>query len=228
MLIHHIETMAVESTRQDTSVGSGGYRPRLLLIAGATGTGKSTASIKIAQREGFQRIVSTDNIREVLRSVDVDESNLALHRSSYSLGETKEPVQDWLDTCQVLEEAILATIAKSRREGFDLVIEGVHIVPSERILRSWTESGGFAMGVVMVVHDENLHQGMFVEREKNTYRKAERYIANLQRIRSIQDGLIERAKIANWPLVDPHRVDDDVERIITLFRRKQADEESTS
>lgn len=228
MLIHHIGTMAVEGTRQDTSLGSGGYRPRLLLIAGATGTGKSTASIKIAQREGFQRIVSTDNIREVLRSVDVDESNLALHRSSYSLGETKEPVQDWLDTCQVLEEAILATIAKSRREGFDLIIEGVHIVPSERILRSWTESGGFAMGVVMVVHDENLHQGMFVEREKNTYRKAERYIANLHRIRSIQDGLIERAKIANWPLVDPHRVDDDVERIITLFRRKQADEESTS
>jgi 2-phosphoglycerate kinase len=228
VLIRHIDVMAVEGMGPNTSLGSGSHRPRLLLIAGATGTGKSTASIKIAQREGFQRIVSTDNIREVLRSVDADESNRALHRSSYSLGETKEPVQDWLDTCQVLEDAILATIAKSRREGFDLVIEGVHIVPSERILRSWTESGGFAMGVVLVVHDENLHQGMFVEREMNTYRKAERYIANLGRIRAIQDGLIERAKIANWPIVDPHRVDDDVERIITLFRRKQAEEESAS
>lgn len=220
--------MAVKVGLSEASAQSNSVRPRLLLLAGATGTGKSTASIKIAEREGFHRIVSTDNIREVLRSVDRDEATSALHRSSYSLGPSREPVQDWLETCQVLEEGIQATIAKSRREGFDLIIEGVHIVPSERILRAWTESGGIAMGVVMVVHDEALHRQMFVDREKNTYRRAERYIANLQRIRAIQEGLIERAKIANWAIVDPHRVEDDVERIVTLFRRKQADEQNES
>ena len=44
-------------------------------------------------------------------------------------------------------------------------------------------------------------------------------MANFERIRAIQDGLIERAKIANWPMVDPTRVDSDVERIFTLLNR---------
>lgn len=200
------------------------HRPRLLLIAGSTGTGKSTVALHIAEREGFKRFVCTDDIREILRTVDSEVDTPELHRSSFSLGQAKEPVQDWLDTCLPLEEGLLAIIAKSRREGIDLIVEGVHIVPSERLLRSWTESGGIAMGVVMVVNDEALHQQMFVQREQHTYRRADRYTANLQRIRTIQDGIIERAKIAQWSIVDPHRVDNDVERIITLFRRKIADE----
>ena len=44
-------------------------------------------------------------------------------------------------------------------------------------------------------------------------------MANFSRIRAIQEGFIERAKIANWPVVDPTRVDNDVERIFTLLNR---------
>jgi 2-phosphoglycerate kinase len=44
-------------------------------------------------------------------------------------------------------------------------------------------------------------------------------LANFKRIRAIQDAFVERAKIANWTLVDPTRVDDDVERIHTLLNR---------
>ena len=39
--------------------------PRLLVIAGATGTGKSTASVQLAAEIGFARLLSTDAVREL-------------------------------------------------------------------------------------------------------------------------------------------------------------------
>ena len=41
--------------------------PRLTIIAGATGTGKSTLAHMVAHELDFSRCVSTDTIREVLR-----------------------------------------------------------------------------------------------------------------------------------------------------------------
>ena len=63
---------------------------------------------------------------------------------------------------------------------------------------------------------------MLKSRDAHSYRRSDRYLANFDRIRSIQDGLIERAKIANWDQVDPTRVDD-VERIVTLLERTVRD-----
>ena len=112
---------------------------------------------------------------------------------------------------------------RARREGIDLIVEGVHIVPSARLLRAWTDDGGVALGVVMMIDDPRDHEGMLKSRDAHSYRRSDRYLASFQRIRSIQDGLIERAKIANWETVDPTRVDDDVERITTLFERAVRD-----
>ena len=80
--------------------------PRLLIIAGATGTGKSTVAMKIGAKSGFARLISTDAIREVLRSADTDKTNLALHRSSFSIGDSNDAVIDWIDTCKAVEKGI--------------------------------------------------------------------------------------------------------------------------
>lgn len=58
--------------------------PRLLVIAGATGVGKSTASVGLASRAGFTRLMSTDAIREIMRVSDPEHLDPALHRSSFS------------------------------------------------------------------------------------------------------------------------------------------------
>jgi 2-phosphoglycerate kinase len=192
--------------------------PRLLLIAGATGVGKSTASVGLAGRLRITRVISSDAIREIMRATSDDDERAALHRSSFSQGESGEAVNDWLSTCQAVEPGLKATINRARREGIDLIVEGVHIVPSARLLRDWTDSGGVALGVVMVVDDPTDHRAMLKSRDAHSYRRSDRYLANFDRIRSIQNGLIERAKIANWDQVDPTRVDD-VERIVTLLER---------
>ncbi len=193
--------------------------PRLLIIAGATGVGKSTAAVGLAQRAGFTRVMSTDAIREIMRVSDHEHQHKALHRSSFSRGSSGEPVLDWNETCLAVEAGVTATLERARREGIDLLIEGVHIVPNARLLKAWEDAGGVALGVVMVVDEERAHQAMLKSRDAHSYRRSDRYLASFPRIRAIQAGLIERAKIANWPMVDPTRVENDVERIFTLLNR---------
>ena len=190
--------LAAESAKTMSQVA-----PRLLILAGATGVGKSTAAREIAAASGFSRILSTDAIREIMRTcIDVDE-DAALHRSSFSRGENGEPVLDWQRTCESVEPGITATIERARREGIDLLIEGVHIVPSDRLLRAWREGGGIAVGLLMQVESEEKHRQMLKSRDAHSYRRADRYLAGFDRIRRIQEGLQERAKIASWPVVDP-------------------------
>ena len=193
--------------------------PRLLILAGATGVGKSTAAVGLAQRAGFTRVMSTDAIREIMRVMDDEQQHEALHRSSFSRGSSGEPVLDWNETCLAVEAGVSATVERARREGIDLLIEGVHIIPNARLLKAWEDAGGVALGVVMVVDEERAHQGMLKSRDAHSYRRSDRYLASFSRIRAIQAGLIERAKIANWPMVDPTRVESDVERIFTLLNR---------
>ncbi len=183
-----------------------GRPPILIIIAGATGVGKSTTAVKVASAHSFARLLSTDAIREIMRVMDSSESP-ALHRSSFSRGESGDAVLDWQDTCKAVETGILATLQRARREGIDLILEGVHIEPSVRLLRSWTEAGGVAIGIVMHVDDENQHISFLKERESHSFRNAERYVSAISRIRSIQDALKEKAKIADWHTLDPTRVD---------------------
>ena len=190
--------LATESAKSMSTVA-----PRLLILAGATGVGKSTAAREIAASSGFSRILSTDAIREIMRTcIDVDEDP-ALHRSSFSRGENGEPVIDWQRTCESVEPGISATIERARREGIDLLIEGVHIVPSDRLLRAWREGGGIAVGLLMQVESEEKHRDMLKSRDAHSYKRADRYLAGFDRIRRIQEGLQERAKIASWSVVDP-------------------------
>ena len=186
--------------------------PILILIAGATGVGKSTTAVKFANEHSFARLLSTDAIREIMR-VQGSEENHALHRSSFSRGEAGDAVLDWQDTCKAVEAGIQATIERARREGIDLILEGVHIEPSSRLLRTWRDSGGIALGIVMHVDDESQHTSFLKQRESHSFRNADRYISSLQRIRAIQDSLKERARIADWNTLDPTVVRDSLDRM---------------
>jgi 2-phosphoglycerate kinase len=189
-----------------------GRPPILVLIAGATGVGKSTTAVKIANEHSFARLLSTDAIREIMRVVDTTDDS-ALHRSSFSRGESGDAVLDWQDTCKAVEAGILATIERARREGIDLILEGVHLEPSSRLLRSWRDSGGIAVGIVMHVEDEAQHTSFLKQRESHSFRNADRYISALPRIRSIQESLKDKARLVDWNTLDPTRVKDSLERV---------------
>ena len=60
-------------------------KPRLLIITGTSGVGKSTLTSKVASSLGFCKVAATDTVREVLRTQFDADQEPALHRSSYAV-----------------------------------------------------------------------------------------------------------------------------------------------
>ena len=174
---------------------------RLLIIAGTSGVGKSTLSARVASSLRFSKIVSTDTIRETLRTQYDPEERPALHRSSFEPAGSGV-IEDWHQTVKVLSEATQAVVLRAAAKSSDLVLEGVHIIPGEAMLEEWRKSGGEACGVVLRVDDEETHENFIKSRERHNRNGVEHYLGNLHRIREIQDCIVRDAENSGWLSID--------------------------
>ena len=58
----------------------------ILLVGGATGTGKSTVATEVAYRLGITRVTSTDFVRQTMRAFFSKEFMPSIHYSSFEAG----------------------------------------------------------------------------------------------------------------------------------------------
>ena len=65
---------------------SGARLPLVLLVGGATGTGKSTVATEVAHRLGITRVTSTDFIRQTIRAFFSETRMPSVHYSSFEAG----------------------------------------------------------------------------------------------------------------------------------------------
>ena len=176
--------------------------PRLLIIVGTSGVGKSTMSAKLASTLNFSKVASTDTVREVLRTQLTSSEKPSLHRSSFeSAGGSV--VEDWGETVEAVSEGVQAVIKRALEKRGDLLLEGVHYFPNKEIIDEWRDAGGIATGVVLYVTSENMHRGMIANREKHNGKQVDHYLGNLDRIREIQENLVVSGSQSEWLLVDP-------------------------
>lgn len=175
--------------------------PRLLIITGTSGVGKSTLASKLASSLDFGKVAATDTIREVLRTQFSPSDRPALHRSSFeSAGGTA--AEDWIETVEAVSEGLQAVIGRALEKGSDLLIEGVHVVPGKMAIDTWREAGGLATGVVLFVEDEGVHEVMIANREKHNGKRVEHYLGNMDRIRSIQEEMLDLGSNSDWVMID--------------------------
>ena len=176
--------------------------PRLLIIVGTSGVGKSTMSARLASELGFSKVASTDTVREALRTQITSSERPALHRSSFeSAGGSA--VEDWGETVEAVSEGVRAVIQRALDKRSDLLLEGVHYLPNKEVISEWRDAGGIATGVVLYVTSENMHRGMIANREKHNGKQVDHYLDNLDRIREIQEDLVVSGSQSEWVLVDP-------------------------
>ena len=181
--------------------------PRLLIIVGTSGVGKSTMSAKLASTLNFSKVASTDTVREVLRTQLTSSEKPSLHRSSFeSAGGSV--VEDWGETVEAVSEGVQAVIQRALEKRGDLLLEGVHYFPNKEIIDEWRDACGIATGVVLYVTSENMHRGMIANREKHNGSQVDHYLGNLDRIREIQENLVVSGSRSEWLLVDPSNESD--------------------
>lgn len=177
-------------------------KPKLILISGCTGTGKSTFGMTVALNQGILKCISTDSVRQVLRSQSEDNSvsPTALHRSSYS-GQG-DPITEWKECCEVLDKSVKSLVMDAMNRGVSLVLEGVHIVPSNDLIDQWRSSGGEAVGCLLVINDAEAHRDLIFKRGEITKKGSEKQQLAFHRIRKIQQEMIDLARANQWIIIE--------------------------
>jgi 2-phosphoglycerate kinase len=106
-------------------------RPLVIVIGGAPGVGKSTFATRLAVRLGITRIVTTDAIREVLRTVVPATVLPELHASTFELTTGPEPggFAQFDRQCDVVTSAMVSVAQRLSTEHRSLIAEGVHLAP---------------------------------------------------------------------------------------------------
>ena len=182
--------------------------PIVLLVGGATGTGKSTVATEAAHRLGITRVTSTDFIRQTIRAFFSADFMPSVHYSSFEArnaavpAETGDPLLDgFLDQTRNVLVGVEAVIARALTEGWSTVLEGVHLVPG---LVPVEIEGALVVHAVLRIEDEDVHRGHFHVRDATTggVRAMEKYLTRLDDIRTIQDYIVGRAEGAGVPVIE--------------------------
>lgn len=194
--------------------------PKLVIIGGCTGTGKSTFGMSVALDQGILKCVSTDTVRAVMRSFIPTNISPPLHRSSYApANDHDDPVESWIETCAVLEASVEELVSDSIRRRQGLVLEGVSIRPGRKLMELWEAGGGVATGCLLTVSKADTHKALLKRRgdfagEGSAQKvKDEQKIASFDRIRKIQDEMVRLARESNWILME-QKLDPDPLEII--------------
>jgi 2-phosphoglycerate kinase len=170
--------------------------PIVILIGGATGTGKSTVATEIAYRLGITRVTSTDFVRQTMRAFFSHEFMPAIHYSSFEAGLAVEDVDDplvagFLEQSRQVLVGVRASIERALQEGWSMVLEGVHLVPG--LLQSALDNT-LASECVLKISDETAHAQHFFTREAGEQRPMSKYLDRFDDIRRLQSYIVGRAE----------------------------------
>jgi 2-phosphoglycerate kinase len=166
--------------------------PLVILVGGATGTGKSTVATEIAYRLGITRVTSTDFIRQTMRAFFTPEAMPAIHHSSF---EGEPLIETFVEQSQTVLVGVRASIERALHEGWSIVLEGVHLVPGLLPL----ELGDAVVGsCILHIDDETAHAQHFFTRD----RPVAKYLDRFAEIRRVQDYLVRQAEQTNTPVIE--------------------------
>jgi 2-phosphoglycerate kinase len=198
--------------------------PLIVLVGGATGTGKSTITTEVAHRLGVTRVTSTDFVRQTMRAFFSRDFMPTVHYSSFEADQavpedeevTDRLVHGFLEQTRNVLVGVNAALDRALTEGHSMALEGVHVVPG---LVPASLEGAIVSQCVIAIEDEEEHARHFYVRDADSdgVRPHQKYLDALPEIRRLQDYLVSRAHDAGVPVVensDRERAVDNVLRLV--------------
>lgn len=181
-------------------------KPNIILIAGTSGSGKSTISSYLASFLRVKCVISTDTIRHVLRSTEKYKHNKALNCSTYEVHKytTTQQTQKYKDQysessivlgyliqSSIIEDYIYEIIKNFVNKEKSIILEGVHITPSlfERIQSLANLENANLSTFLIYIQDVEEHIQRFQQRSKGILNS--KYHNNIDNIREIQSYLVK-------------------------------------
>jgi 2-phosphoglycerate kinase len=175
--------------------------PLVLLLGGATGTGKSTVATEAAHRLGITRLTSTDFIRQTIRAYFPPEEMPSVHVSSFEAGGPEGLEAGFIEQTRRVLVGVEAAIERALTEGWSMVIEGVHLVPG---LVPAEIEGALLVHAVLRVSDVEEHRSHFAVRDSHSggVRPLQKYLDRIDGIRELQELIVVRAEANGVPVLE--------------------------
>jgi len=179
-------------------------KPLVVLIGGATGTGKSTVATEVAYTLGITRLTSTDSVRQTLRAFFSHEFMPTIHHSSFSAGEAVPEADDplvagFLEQSRTVLVGVQASIDRALQEGWSIIFEGVHLVPG---LLPIEPERAVVCPFVLSIEDETEHAQHFFSRNEGSERPLTSYLDHFGEIRRLQTFIVGRAEREGVPVIE--------------------------
>jgi 2-phosphoglycerate kinase len=198
--------------------------PIILLVGGATGTGKSSVATDVAYRLGITRVTSTDFVRQTMRAFFSREFMPAIHYSSFEAGRamayeeedgTEVVLDGFLEQTRDVLVGVQAAIDRALQEGWSMVLEGVHLVPG--MLPKEIE-GALVVQCVLSIADAEAHAAHFWIRDTDSQgvRPYEKYLDAFGDIRLVQAYILGRARKNGVPVIENGNIDDAISEVMEL------------
>ncbi|HEX2110288.1 MAG TPA: hypothetical protein VHF67_01930 [Gaiellaceae bacterium] len=198
--------------------------PLIVLVGGATGTGKSTITTEVAHRLGITRVTSTDFVRQTMRAFFSETFMPSIHFSSFEAGAAipdaegdpgARRVRGFLEQTRNVLVGVRAVLDRALTEGHSMALEGVHVVPG--LLPAALE-GAIVCQCLITISDKEEHARHFYVRDADSegLRPVEKYLDALADIRLLQDYLVQRARETGVTVIENRRREEAVDAVIRL------------
>jgi 2-phosphoglycerate kinase len=170
-------------------------QPLVVAVGGSSGVGKSTISQEVADRLGISVVIRTDQVRAVIRSVINPELFPALSQSSFSAAKMLKSnltgnrlLFAYEEQARIVQHGAVALARRSVKEGQQVMINGVHIVPGLQ----GVEPEFPMFTYVLTVGSAEEHKGRFIKRFLEGGRKPTEYLQRMDAIRELDDYIVEQ------------------------------------
>lgn len=195
----------------------------ILLVGGTTGSGKSTVSAELAHRMSISRSQSTDMMREIIRAYLSPQVVPTLGYSSFEAwrglpgsieGQTLEienlVIAGFLSQFSAMKLALEATINRAISERHHLIVEGVHVVPTELSLDVRNRTA-IVVPMTLATMKKSLLRKQLKRRDRESSSQPKsRYLDKLDDIWELQSWLLSESDKAGIPIIQNWLIEDTV------------------